>query len=534
MSKWLSILIFVLSIFVPTIPAETVSAAESATETLVISEIQTGGCAAFVSDTPPVCDGEDGKKEFVELRNLLPIAIWLDNWKLEYISASGATVTELATLKGRVDANSTMLVSYDGYRPHEVVPDMFFAKMNSTGLLAKSGGHVRLTKDTKVIDLVGWGSATATGAWPKVPALLPEYSIMRILPDDPLHASGVTFAPATFPTSPESGGFTPEQPDVPDDPGEETEDPQAPNIQPACEGIIVSEVLPNPEGADAGGEFIELYNPTVKPIALDGCLLGLSGTGKTYPFVANTQLEPGEYRAFYDDVTGITLPNAAGGEALLVNGNTEYPFSYPKAMKDNESWALITNTWQATDRPTPGAENMTMTPQVAGQQSVGDEELRPCAAGKFRNPETNRCKNIVTMASALTPCRPGQTRNPETNRCRNAVLAEATLIPCKAGQKRNPETNRCRSTLTASTVLKPCDEGEERNPETNRCRKVAATLASTPTDSKQTADKSKINYGILGLVGASVLGYGAYEYRNDFRNKFANLRGRFFARKSGK
>jgi len=517
------------------IPAPSVAANEGMTETLVISEVQTGGCAAFVSDNPPVCMSEDGKKEFVELRNLLPIDIWLDNWRLEYISASGATITELAVLNGRVAADGSVLISYDGFRPNEVIPDMFFAKTNTTGLLAKSGGHVRLVKDGEVLDLVGWGSAAATGTWPKTSVLLPEYSIKRILPNDPLYASGIKFAPATFPTSPEGKGFTPDQPEVPDDPEEEEEEPPVPDVQPACDGAIVSEILPNPEGADAAREFIELHNPTDKAIMLDGCLLGLSGTSKTYAFAGNILLEPGEYRAFYDSVTGITLPNAAGGEVLFINGNTEYPFSYPKAMKDNESWALIGSSWQATDNITPGVENMPMTPPAADDRGGGDEELPPCAPGKFRNPETNRCKNIVAAASTLTPCRPGQVRNPDTNRCRNAVLASAALKPCKAGQERNPATNRCRSILAASTTLKPCDAGEERNPEDQSLPEGTATLASANADNKESAaGKNMVNYGILVLIGASVLGYGAYEYRNDLRNKIANIKARFFTGKSSK
>lgn len=83
--------------------------------------------------------------------------------------------------------------------------------------------------------------------------------------------------------------------------------------------------------------------------------------------------------------------------------------------------------------------------------------------------------------------------------------------------------------------MKPCDEDEERNPDTNRCRKKQATLASTDVANKVAEEnEDMLNYGILGLVGFSVLGYGAYEYRNDFRNKFLSLKSRFFTRKSDK
>jgi hypothetical protein len=73
-----------------------------------------------------------------------------------------------------------------------------------------------------------------------------------------------------------------------------------------------------------------------------------------------------------------------------------------------------------------------------------DEALPDCPAGKFRNPETNRCKSYETLTSILAACAEGYYRNPETNRCKKITKATATLTPCKEGYERNPETNRCR------------------------------------------------------------------------------------------
>ena len=534
MGKWFSILIIMLSIILPNSAVNTVSA-EGSIETLVINEMQTGGCDVFVTEDPPKCSMEDGQKEFVELRNLLPIDIWLDDWRLEYVSASGATVTELVVLNGHVKAGGNILISYDGYRPKDVVPDLYFAKTNASGLLAKSGGHIRLTKDSVVMDLVGWGSAAATDAWPKVPVINPEYSVQRLQPNDPLYDTLGKFSTQTYTTSPVGDGLVIVSEEDPDAPTEEPEEPRVPEEAQSCEGIIVSEILPNPEGVDTGKEFVELHNPTSQIISLKGCAIGLSGTSKTYSFVEDISLSPGEYRAFYDEVSDISLPNAAGGEVVIINGNTEYPFLYPKDMKDSEAWALIGSTWQATDRPTPGEENIPMTPVVDSSDELESSGLDPCPVGKFRNPETNRCKNIAILADALIPCNPGQVRNTETNRCRSVMLASSTLASCKPGQERNPATNRCRKVLAAKTALKPCDDGEERNPETNRCRKATAKLASAAAATDKSNDESKnlINYGILGLVGTAVVGYGVYEYRNDIRTKLAGIKNRFFATKSG-
>src|SRR5690606_15418215 len=121
--------------------------------------------------------------------------------------------------------------------------------------------------------------------------------------------------------------------------------------------------------------------------------------------------------------------------------------------------------WVYTNRPTPGSANLPSI-IVDIQNELG---LAPCPPGKYRNPLTNRCRNIVADASVLAACKDGQYRNPETNRCRK--IEASTLKPCKDGQYRSEETNRCRNILGAST-LKPCKDNQYRSEETNRCRNL--------------------------------------------------------------
>src|SRR5262249_50056444 len=87
---------------------------------------------------------------------------------------------------------------------------------------------------------------------------------------------------------------------------------------PTCEGVLITEILPNPAGTDAGHEYIELYNPTSSSISLDGCSLQTSSSSKKFSF-SGTTLQPNEYKAFYDSATGLTLPNSAGGTAYLLS-----------------------------------------------------------------------------------------------------------------------------------------------------------------------------------------------------------------------
>ncbi|HTE22146.1 MAG TPA: lamin tail domain-containing protein [Candidatus Limnocylindria bacterium] len=520
-----SLFILVILVLVTVRPGVTGAEVGGATSTILISEIQ--------------LNGDDVRPQFVELVNTTAQAIDLTGWVLEY--AKPAFGPELCTAADWLAAapsgtaagfELSGVIAAGGVVVFEPPP----GQINKTTagalrLLSPEVAGVRVQHD-----LLGWGLATSPapcleGKQTRVPPK--SKSLQRYVECDggavvDTNNNQLDFGVASLPNPTALNPLQPEScgPEVPAS---------------ACDGVVISEILPNPKGADLAKEFIELFNPTAFPLALDGCQLGLDSAAKPYTFPAGTSLQPEEYRAFSDEQTGLILSNAAGGEVMLVSEKAEYAYRYPAHLKDDESWASVSSLWQATDVPTPAAPNQPAQPQ-AEKPAVGSPALAPCPDGKFRNPLTNRCKSLVATAVAsaagLTPCQAGQTRNPATNRCRSTVVAASSaLTPCKPGQERNPATNRCRSVLSAATTLKPCDAGEERNPKTNRCRKVATTLASAgskPSEGQNSGStaRSRINYGILGLVGASAIGYGAYEYRNDFRHKLAALKSR--VGKSGK
>src|SRR5690606_10346211 len=123
------------------------------------------------------------------------------------------------------------------------------------------------------------------------------------------------------------------------------------------------------------------------------------------------------------------------------------------------------------------------------------------------------------------PCKPGQERNPATNRCRNITAASSSRTACDAGQERNPETNRCRK-IAEPAVQAPCKEGYERNTDTNRCRKITAVKGVATNTPSKSNNRTAVNYLIIGGVSAMVLGYAAYEYRQDIRNTYSRFKNR--------
>ncbi|MBU1148610.1 lamin tail domain-containing protein, partial [Patescibacteria group bacterium] len=124
--------------------------------------------------------------------------------------------------------------------------------------------------------------------------------------------------------------------------------------------IIISEVLPNPEGSDTEGEFIELYNTGQVSVDLIGWQLG-DASSRVYTIAAD-DLPPktitGQaYLAIFRPISGIALNNS-GDQVVLYHPNqqitdqVEYGNSF-----EGQSYALIENDWKWTATVTPGEVN---------------------------------------------------------------------------------------------------------------------------------------------------------------------------------
>lgn len=285
--------------------------------------------------------------------------------------------------------------------------------------------------------------------------------------------------------------------------------------------IDITELLPNPASYDTGNEFVELFNPGSEVVSLEGYVLQLGPAfTKTYTF-PDIDIAPQSYLAFSDQQTGIVLPNSSASLRLIAPaGNVVSQTNQYEKPREDYAWALLDGLWQLTDIPTRGTTNLPPLADIedAILQASG---LAPCPEGKYRNPDTNRCRNIQSGETSLKPCAADQYRSPETNRCRNLTTLSSGLTPCKPGQERNLDTNRCRAVATASNQLKPCEEGYERNSDTNRCRKVATAKTALPQDPTSTRSTNTVlTTLLLGLTA----GYAVYEYRHDIANLSRRLR----------
>lgn len=506
------------------------------------------------------------RHEFIALRNRTADVINLDTYNVVIAEGQNVDVANVPLTGDLAPYGVLHLISEPYLTTLEdegvlVGLDYISFKVNNDNALASGGGHVVLRSGDVEIDRLGYGDATH-----------PEGTSAPVL------RSGVSLKRCTdlqgmsIDTDNNSLDFYLHDTPFNSQPGESCAEPSEP-LQPPCSGIILSEILPNPSGADAGKEFIEVYNPTDTDVQLDGCSLIVGS--KVYDLPADTTLEAKGYKAFYDSETKLTLPNSAGGSVTLITADVEETVEYPAGLKDDISWVLIDSKWQETNRLTPHTANKaleqvvatvggkggglapcpegkyrhpetnrcrnnetasTLTPCREGQErnpatnrcraiAANARQLTPCKEGQERNPETNRCRSTLSSANQLVPCRPGQERNPDTNRCRSTTAASSDLKPCNPDQFRNPETNRCKKIDSDSSTLKPCKEGQERNPDTNRCRKIRETAeAAFAVD--ETPPQGGAHYGwwAAGVAATGAIGYGVYEWRRDIVKGFMRLR----------
>lgn len=130
--------------------------------------------------------------------------------------------------------------------------------------------------------------------------------------------------------------------------------------------IIINELLPSPEGEDASGEWIELYNKSSEKINLLNWQLDDElGGSKPYIFPEDLWLSAKGFLVMSRSETNLALNNDKDGVRLFDEaGSLVDQVNYVKA-KAGLAYAKINNQWIWTKKLTPGrvnilAEDLTM------------------------------------------------------------------------------------------------------------------------------------------------------------------------------
>lgn len=139
--------------------------------------------------------------------------------------------------------------------------------------------------------------------------------------------------------------------------------------------VTISEVLPNPVGADAEGEFIELFNGGEEAIDITGWQLDdMEGGSKAYR-IAEGVLAGGEYTVWSRPETGLALNNEGDSVRLLSpEGEIAMEMVYGKEAKAGWSWNWREGAYVISERPTPGVSNVIVQPQPSPAQRTASKD----------------------------------------------------------------------------------------------------------------------------------------------------------------
>ncbi len=129
---------------------------------------------------------------------------------------------------------------------------------------------------------------------------------------------------------------------------------------PRNDNVVINEFLPNPEGADAEGEFIELYNQGNADVNLINWKIDDSeGGSKPYSFNLDLWLDSGMYYVLDREESGLALNNTTDAVRLFDNFNELIEEIEYEAVVEGEAYARGKNgKWFWTTVITPGEENV--------------------------------------------------------------------------------------------------------------------------------------------------------------------------------
>lgn len=154
--------------------------------------------------------------------------------------------------------------------------------------------------------------------------------------------------------------------------------------------ILISELLPNPEGKDAGREWIELSNATDAAINLSGWQINV-GT-KKYTLPAGTSIAahsfllvgPGQLAS----LTSLQLTNTGGEIVLLSASGVEIDRVQYGEAKDGVAFVRKSSSATllvATTHSTPGVANILTTPTLTKKRSVISQAIASTNLGAISN-----------------------------------------------------------------------------------------------------------------------------------------------------
>lgn len=428
--------LFISFLAVLTVTAIPSRSAESALpSTVFISEVAWMGTTTSVND------------EWLELQNPTSIAVTLDGWAL-----AATDGTPSITLSGTIAAGGFFLLERTD---DTTVPSIATDQPPYTGALDNNGELLTLRDANGVL----FDSVDASSGWPAG-----DNTTKQTMERQADGTWMTSTSPGGTPRAANSAGDSPPSPppQTPPDPPPPLSDPPSTTAPPPLENqsanppvtessattLRLSELLPDPEGKDGEGEFVEIHNYGSESVVLDdwkiqdasGKSLALSGT-----------IAPGTYVAFRAADTSLPTLNNDGDTIVLHDpaGNLRDGVSFSGTV---EGLALIRvgEGWQWTSTPTPNAPNVLATPQGGGTPApavvlaapptpdavVDDDENGPHSSAGAVDITAPRTRDGNELAAALRTTGEKEPLSPLVPAAATAILAFFAVLGARILAKR--------------------------------------------------------------------------------------------------
>jgi len=296
----------------------------------------TGDASALIrfSELLPNPVGSDTEGEFIELANVGSTDAQMSGWLIR--NASGK---EFALPVGAMASGGKLALPY-------------------------SETKIALTNGGMTLELVGpdgmvWDSVT----YPDEVAEGQAYA-----------KSGDSWLWTTTPTPGFGNVIT-----VEDEGGATDQEEEDTPAEPAAPVMVINELLANPVGDDATGEWVELYNPATTTAVLNGWSLDdAEGGSNPYGIPDGTEVAAGGYLLLERPTTKLALNNGGDSVRLFAaDGTLADTVSYD-GVAEGEALALTdSGEWATTTTPTPGEPNAFPEPEEETADDSADEEDEP-------------------------------------------------------------------------------------------------------------------------------------------------------------
>jgi len=312
--------------------------------------------------------GETTKDEYIKLFNPTNKSINLENWRLSKKTKSNNQYNILTAFpKIIIPPNGYLTIAHNNYTDKT---DLYYSTSQS---LANNNTLLLYNNSSStIVDLVGWGEATTyegLGA-----TINPEKNEIIIRTSD-IDNNIIDFQIINNQTSkteeetivietPKKNTIIQKQTEqISVDSIENSTQPKNTKSKYSTSGkIIISELLPNPDGSDIHNEWIEIQNKDNKIINISNWVLSDNNT--KYIFPNQTLISPNEYIVIPRDNSKITLNNS-DTEIITLLDPLHYTIdqvSYFGPAPNAQSWSKSnTNKWVWTSLQTPGSKNKSNT-----------------------------------------------------------------------------------------------------------------------------------------------------------------------------